>query len=39
MTPEEWKRCADPLEMLRLLGRGASERKLRLVTIACCRGG
>jgi hypothetical protein len=39
MTPEEWDRCEDPQEMLAFLGRGASMRKLRLFTIACCLGG
>jgi hypothetical protein len=38
MTPEEWDRCTDPEDMLGSLGDGASLRKLRLFTIACCQG-
>jgi hypothetical protein len=39
MTPEEWERCADPWKMLKFVlasGR-ASDRKLRLFAVACCR--
>src|SRR5262245_38641479 len=39
--PEEvtrgWLASADPVEMLRRLAGGASERKLRLWAVACCR--
>jgi hypothetical protein len=38
MTEHDWLSCTDPTEMLRfLLGRQASERKLRLLACACCR--
>jgi hypothetical protein len=37
MTPEEWERCTDPQELLRFLRAKASERKLRLFAVACCR--
>jgi hypothetical protein len=40
MTEAEWHRCTDPSAMLLFLraGGNASERKLRLFDIACCRG-
>jgi hypothetical protein len=39
MTPEEWATCTDPRKVLAfLLKHGASERKLRLFAVACCRG-
>jgi hypothetical protein len=38
MTPEEWNGCADPRTMLEFLRGRASERQLRLFTVAVCRG-
>jgi hypothetical protein len=37
MTEAEWDACADPRPMLKSLGWKASERKLRLFAVACCR--
>jgi hypothetical protein len=37
VTEQEWLEGADPLAMLELLRDGASERKLRLFAVACCR--
>jgi hypothetical protein len=37
MTDAEWLSCTDPSPMLTHLGRGASDRKLRLFACACCR--
>ena len=37
MTEEEWVGCTSPEEMLNHLGDRASERKLRLYAINCCR--
>lgn len=37
MTEAEWLDCESPRRMLDHLRREASERKLRLFTVACCR--
>jgi hypothetical protein len=37
MTEAEWLACVDPSPMLDLLKRKASDRKLRLFTVASCR--
>jgi hypothetical protein len=37
MTEQEWLNCTDPHKMLQFLGPTASERRLRLFAMACCR--
>jgi hypothetical protein len=36
MKEKEWLTCADPRPMLTFLRDKASDRKLRLFTVACC---
>ena len=37
MTEYEWTACNDPVPMLDLLRWQATDRKLRLFAVACCR--
>lgn len=38
MTEAEWQACDDPGKMLGFVHGAASGRKLRLLSVACCRG-
>src|SRR5690242_4484758 len=37
MTEQEWLACTDPMPMLKCLRNGSTDRKLRLLAVACCR--
>jgi hypothetical protein len=38
MNKQEWMECADPGKMLGFVHGLASGRKLRLLSVGCCRG-
>jgi hypothetical protein len=37
MTEQEWLECTEPGQMIKSLGLGTKQRKLRLFAVACCR--
>lgn len=37
MTEQDWLKCDDPQPMLDFIANSATERKLRLFAVACCR--
>src|SRR5262245_29300727 len=37
MTEAEWLACTDPMPMLEFLAGRVSQRKLSLLSVACCR--